>query len=109
MKTKKIISVLAILMLIITISYAKNPMLVLQQRINSQIEFPSFAIDKQIEGAVFVEFTVKEDGKIEVLNCSSLQGELQSYVFLKLSAITITPDIELIGEKFLMRFDFILT
>jgi hypothetical protein len=105
MKTK-VLSIFAILMLIITASYAMEPLSVLQQTINSQIQFPANAIEKQIEGTVFVEFTVDDYGKIEVLNCSSLQGELQSYVFLKLSGMVITPDEELTGNKYLMRFDF---
>jgi hypothetical protein len=103
---KKRILILAILMLILSISYAKSPESVLQQTINSQIQFPAFALDKQIEGTVFVEFTIKEDGRIEVINCSSLQGELQSFVFLKLASLTVNPDPKLMGQNFLMRFDF---
>ena len=104
MKTK-ILIVLAMLMLVITNSYA-SPQSVLQQTINSKIQFPVVAIEEQIEGVVFVEFEIKNDGKIEVLNCSSLAGELQSYIFLTLSAMKVTPEAELLGEKFLMKFDF---
>ena len=105
MKTK-VLSILATLMLIITISYAKGPLTALNQKIKSQIQFPAYAIEKQIEGTVFVEFTINDAGKIEILNCSSLQGELQSYVFQKLSGMIIAPDSELKGNKYLMRFDF---
>jgi hypothetical protein len=105
MKTK-IVSILVMLMLTVTLSFAKDAQSVLQQTINSQISYPAFAIEKQVEGTVFVEFKIKNDGKIEVLNCSSLQGELQSYVFLKLSEMSVTPSAELIGQNFLIRFDF---
>jgi hypothetical protein len=105
MKTK-IFSVLAILMLTVTISFAKDPQSYLQQSIKSQIDFPSFAADKNIEGAVFVEFTVTADKKIEVLNCTSLVGELQSYVYKKVSGMSVEVTPELMGKTFLMRFDF---
>lgn len=100
-------------MLIITFSYANNPTdsyakgpSDLQQTINSQISFPSSAIEKHIEGAVFVEFTVKDDGSIEVLNCFSVQGELQCYVFKTLSELKVTPEANIVGQTYSMRFDF---
>jgi hypothetical protein len=105
MKTK-VLSVLAILMLTITLSYAKDPQANLQQSIRNEIQFPAAAIDKQLEGAVFVEFTIIADGKIEILNCNSLVGELQSYVFETLSGMTVETNPELIGKTYLMRFDF---
>ena len=107
MKTK-LIAIAAILMLAITSSYAnfaKDPA-DLQKIINSQIAFPSSAIEKHIEGAVFVEFTVQKDGSIEVVNCFSTEGELQSYIFTTLSAMKVTPDIDVVGKIYTMRFDF---
>lgn len=103
---KKSILILTILMLIISISYANSPESVLQQTIKSQIQFPAFVLDEQIEGTVFVEFTIKEKGSIEVLNCSSLQRELQSYVFLKSSSLNVNPDPERTVKNFLIRIDF---
>jgi len=105
MKTKALL-IITIFTLTITFGYAKDPQLTLQQEINSHIKFPESAIEKQIEGAVFVEFTVKKDGQIEVLNCFSMQGELQSYIFQELSTIKVDPDEDLVGKNFLMRFDF---
>jgi hypothetical protein len=105
MKTK-LISILAILILSITASFAKSPQSILKQAVSSSIQFPTTAIEKQIEGIVFVEFTVKEDGKIEVLNCYSTEGELQTYVFQKFSEITIEPQFEMIGQSYVMRIDF---
>lgn len=112
MKTK-LISIVAMLMLTLTFSYAENPSngyakspTDLQQTINNQISFPESAIENLIEGAVFVEFTVKADGSIEVLNCFSEQGELQCYVFSTLSAMKVTPTPEVVGQTFTMRFDF---
>jgi hypothetical protein len=105
MKTK-VISILAILVLTITAGYAKSPQSELKQAVSNSITFPSVAIDKQIEGIVFVEFTVTEDGKIKVLNCNSTEGELQTYVFQRLSEITVVPQIETVGKSFLIRIDF---
>jgi hypothetical protein len=105
MKTK-IFSVIAILMLTVTLSFAKDPKSVLQQSIKTNIEFPALAVEQQLEGAVFVEFTVNADKKVEVLNCNSLVGELQSYVYNKVSGMTVEVTPDLIGKTFLMRFDF---
>jgi hypothetical protein len=85
---------------------AKDPETLLRQTINSKIHFPPSASEIQVEGVVFVEFKVKEDGKIEVLNCRSWQWQLQTYVFQTLSEIKVTPDPEFAGKVFTMRFDF---
>lgn len=105
MKTK-IIAIAALIMLTITLAKAKDPQSTLRQTITEQIKFPSSAVDQKIEGVVFVEFTVSTDGKIEVINCNSLQGELQTYVYEVLSETKVTPDREIAGKTFLMRFDF---
>lgn len=99
-------SMLAILMLAITMSYAKDPHSTMVNIIKDKVKFPPIALENRIEGTVFVEFKVNEQGKIEVINCHSLEGELQSYVFLTLSGISITPEAEIIGKSYLMRFDF---
>ena len=105
MKTK-ILAVIIGLMLTITLSYAKDPQSILQQAISNEIKFPAAASDKNLQGAVFVEFTVTADGKINVLNCNSLVGELQTYVYKKVSGMTVQFTPEMVGQTYLMRFDF---
>jgi TonB family protein len=105
MKTK-ILSVIAVLMLTITFSYAKDAQSTLQQTIRNEVQYPASALAGHLEGAVFVEFTVTPEGKIEVLNCNSLVGELQSYVFETISEMTVVANPELIGKTFQIRIDF---
>ena len=105
MKTK-VIAALAMLMFTFTLTFAKHPSSSLSQIINSKITFPSTAVDQNIHGTVFAEFTVNAEGKIEVLNCTSLEGELQTYVYKTLSEITVAPDASIVGKTYLMRFDF---
>jgi len=105
MKTK-IIAIVALVVLTITFTQAKDPQTSLRQTITEQIKFPASAVEQKIEGTVFVEFKVTTDGKIEVVNCNSLQGELQTYIFQQLSTITVIADPEIIGKTYLMRFDF---
>jgi hypothetical protein len=105
MKTK-IFAIAAILILTVSLSFAKDPKSLMQQSIKSQIDFPVYASEKNLEGAVFVEFTVNADKKVEVMNCNSLVGELQSYVYNKVSGLTVEVTPDLIGQTFLMRFDF---
>jgi hypothetical protein len=105
MKTK-VLPILAAMIFIFTATYAKDPQAVLRRSITAEVEFPKVAVDLQKQGTVFAEFTVKEDGSIEVLNCFSFEGELQSYVFQKLASLKVNADPGIVGKKFLMRFDF---
>jgi len=105
MKTK-ILAILSVLMLTITLSYAKDPQSILQQSIKDQVKYQTTAAEKLLEGAVFVEFSVTADGKLNVINCTSIVGELQSYVFKTISAMTVFADPAVVGKTFLMRFDF---
>lgn len=105
MKTK-ITTVVIILMLFATSIFAKSPQSELQQTIKSHISYPEALIQKQIQGSVFIEFTVKEDGKIEMLNCNSLSGDLMVYVVNEISTITVLSAPELTDQTFTMRFDF---
>lgn len=101
-------TIAAILMLSFTFCFASDPQSDLNLAISKKITYPSFAVAQRIEGAVFVEFTVSEEGKIQVKNCNSLEGELQSYVYQTLDGSTVSPSKELNGKTFLMKFDFIL-
>jgi hypothetical protein len=106
MSKTKITTAVIILMLFATSIFAKSPQSDLQQTIKSHIAYPENFIKEQIEGSVFVEFTVNENGKIEVLNSNSISGDLMVYVVDELSSITVLWDPVLAGQKFTMRFDF---
>lgn len=105
MKTKIYTTAIA-LILSVTSIFAKSPQAEMQATIKSHINYPAFLIEKQIQGSVFVEFTIKENGTIEVINSNSLSGDLMVYVVEEMSSITLFPSPELQGQKFLMRFDF---
>ena len=107
MKTKAIF-ILAILVMMITVCYAKSPLTTMKETISSKIQFPKNAVENQIEGSVAVEFTVTGDGKVVVLKCLSSQSELQSYVFQTLNGTTVSPDMGIAGETYSMHFDFVL-
>lgn len=105
MKTKVLIAI-AIMMFAFTATFAKDPETTLRETVRAHIEFPEFTIEQLIEGDVYAEFTVKEDGSIDVLNCFSTQGELQTYVYKELSTIVVNPDPSLIGGTYTMKFEF---
>jgi hypothetical protein len=106
MKTN-ILIILIFFSVAMTKSFASSDTVsILRSEILKNIDLAKVAAEMQQEGAVFAEFIVREDGKIEVLNCHSLQSKLQSYIFEKLSSITITPDPSFVGKTYLMRFDF---
>lgn len=102
----KILTIAIILILSVTTVFATCPQSELQQTIKSHIAYPADFIKKLIEGSVFVEFTIKENGIIEVLNSNSLSGDLMVYVVDELSSISLAVSPGLCGQKFLMRFDF---
>ena len=104
MKTK-VLSILAVLMCSVTLIYAKDPQSTLQQAISKEIQLPSSTYYNQSEEAVFIEFAITDDGKIEIIK-TSLVGELQSYVYEKVSAMKVETTPDMIGKTYMMRFDF---
>lgn len=102
----KILTIAAIMILSVTAVFAKSPQTEMQATIKSHISYPADFIQKQIEGVVYVEFTVKDNGMIEVINSNSLSGDLMVYVVDEISTVSVMPSPELVGQNFVMRFEF---
>jgi len=105
----KTITMLLITTLMVTASFAKNSQTTsMSSTKKNTIAYPTEALEKQIQGVVYIEFMKNTDNKIEVLSCFSLEGELQSYVFTNFGKMNIIPEELLPNKKYAMRFDFIL-
>ncbi len=60
-----------------------------EKRLEQAVVFPEFAAENQLEGAVFVSFSLSEDGKIEVNKLEATNQELGQYVSQKLASIDL--------------------
>lgn len=75
--------------------------------IDSKINYPQFALEEDLQGAVSVEITVKEDGKLNIDQVMASHPEFQDYVIGQLSTIVVDSEDESIGEKIIYRFTFL--
>lgn len=91
---KKIVLLAIATVLLVNFTYAGiNPDEVKTKKIinviQRELQYPSFAKDKQIDDFVFVSLGVNEQGKIDVKEIYSKNVELKAYVLQKLENIKI--------------------
>jgi len=78
----------------------------LTQKVTEMVKFPEFAQENLLEGFVYVEFKVSEEGKIEVVRTNTLEPELANYVKEKLQQIVLDSNDVATGKTHYMKFDF---
>lgn len=105
MKTR-ILSLIALLIFTAGISRAADVVPDIREQIMKQVKYPTSLSEKLVQGTVYVEFLVKDDGSLEVINCFSKIGELQNYIFKTLSDIRVEASVNEVGKNMVMRFDF---
>ena len=74
--------------------------------VKQAIEYPEFAIEEDLEGTVWVEFTISEKGKINIEKLNSVCAPLREYVAEKLQGIDASGFVEKSQESYRMYFDF---
>jgi len=65
----------------------------LDRALNRHLSFP-LAEKAGLHGDVYISFVIDQEGKVEVLDCSSASEELKAYVLRKLAMIDIGDDPE---------------
>jgi len=112
MKTIKIISI-AILLIMMTgfASSAKDNNKTTQKNglktmLAKEVKYPAFAKEKYLEGNVFVQFTVNNEGKIEINAINYLDVELGDYVKECLGKIVVEKEDSTIGKTQVIKFEF---
>ena len=78
----------------------------LKTMLAKHIKYPAFATKNHEEGSVLVQFTVTEEGKIEVNTMNYFNAELGKYVKECLGKIVINKDDISIGKTKAIKFDF---
>jgi hypothetical protein len=112
MKTIKIITVaIAILLISGFTTFAKDNNKVVQKNelrnlLSKEVKYPAFASENFQEGSVLVQFTVNEEGKLEIKAINFLDVELGEYVKECLGKIIIEKDDISIGKTQAIKFDF---
>ena len=112
MKTIKIITI-AIVVVIMTgfATYAKGNNKTVQKNelksmLAKEVTYPSFATENFQERSVLVQFTVNEEGKIEINAMNYFDVELGEYVKKCLGKIAVEKDDISIGKTQAIKFDF---
>lgn len=85
---------------------AENTNSVLKQEIAKGIEYPKFAKDNLLEGTVWLQVSVNEESKIEVVYWSATNVELGQYVKKQLKDITVSNASIEKGKMHNMKFKF---
>ena len=111
MKAIKIITAAALIIMMTAFSsFAKdnktNQKSSLKKVLAKEISYPEFAIETEKEGAVFVQFTISDEGKIIIENMNYEDVTLGDYVKEQLSKVVIDNTDTAIGSTHAMKFDF---
>lgn len=112
MKTIKIISISIIILIMTGFTVNAKDCSKINQKnelktmLAKHIKYPAFATKNHEEGSVLVQFTVTEEGKIEVNNMNYFNAELGKYVKECLGKIVINKDDISIGKTKAIKFDF---
>ncbi len=72
----------------------------------SQVPYPEFAKQRQLEGGVAVRFLFDESGNVEVLESCSNSPELEQYVVQKMSQLQLKNCVVDVNKDYYMRFMF---
>ena len=112
MKTIKIISIaIVIIMMTGFTTYAKDNNKNVQKNelksiLAKEVKYPAFASENFQEGSVLVQFTVNEEGKIEIEAINYLDVELGEHVKECLKKVVIDKDDVNIGKTQAIKFEF---
>ena len=77
-----------------------------KQEIINNIDYPEFAIDKMIEGEVWMKVTLDESSKVKIVDISSTNPELGKYVVTELNDLTIKSKSLQQGNIYFMKVKF---
>lgn len=105
MKTKILVLVTLILMINLSLKAGKDE-LEFKQNLISQIKYPKFAEEKELEADVFISLTVNEKGEIVVNQMNSLYPEFMEYIKEELKMIKVSNNNEVIGKTYYFKFSF---
>jgi hypothetical protein len=112
MKTIKIISI-AIVIIMITgfISLAKDNVKTIQKTelksiLEKKVSYPDFKVNNDEGSLVVVQFTVNDEGKLDIQAMNYLDVKLGEYVKNCLLKVVVDKNDESVGKTHIFKFDF---
>jgi hypothetical protein len=112
MKTIKIISiVIVIIMMSGFASIAKDNEKSIQKselknELQKELKFPDFKINTEAESIVMVQFTINEDGKVEIKAMNYLDVKLGDYVKECLKRVVVDKSDASVGKTHIYKINF---
>jgi len=79
-----------------------------KQVVKNAMVYPEFAIEQGIEGVVYMQLQVDDQGRIEVVKANSCCNELLRYAVDKIEGMKVEEGKYEPGKPFNMKFQFIL-
>src|SRR6056297_910818 len=70
-----------------------------KQTVQQEVDYPEFAVEEKLEGTVWVEFTINENGKIQVEKVNSMCVPLKNYVVRKIEGMDAFDLVDASKEK----------
>lgn len=75
-------------------------------KIRSEISYPQFALDQNIQGSVLISFAFDNAGNVHVDEVNASNNDLRNYVVQKISNMKPTKADGVFGKSYNMRFVF---
>ncbi len=84
-----------------------NAVAVVAQLVKENVNYPAFAKKEKIDkGTVLVEFTVSNDGSIEILGTNQSDVRFKEYVLDELEKINVKDLVESSNQVYQIKLDF---
>ncbi|MCX6232362.1 MAG: hypothetical protein NTZ33_12560 [Bacteroidetes bacterium] len=112
MKTLKIISIAFVIIMVTGfISAAKDNDKTVQKSelkkvLQKEVSYPDFVVNDEKTSTVFVQFTVTEEGKIEIKAMNYLDVKLGDYVKECLQKVVVDKNDASVGKTHIYKFNF---
>lgn len=110
---KSVLTLAAVILGMVTMVNANNPLSEVESapnnfksEITKNIEYPDFAQENSIEGEVWMKVTVDENSLVKIVDLSSTNPELGSFVQSELSNVTVEKSIIEAGNIYFMKVKF---
>ena len=80
---------------------------ILAKFVQENVEYPDFLKEDGIDKAcMLIEFTVEENGEIEILNTNQSDDRMKNYVLNQIENLNLSQSEFVIGETYMLKLNF---
>jgi len=77
------------------------------KQLKSEIKYPSFAVDEQVECCVVVRLVIQEDGTLDVVESNSMSKKMEKHVIKTIESMEANGDLtNYAGQNILIKVKF---